>query len=197
MTYYADGNGNVSFSADGVSRSDSVTSIPEPPADSILRGGSKRYEWDSGSSSYVRIFPPLDKQSLFEKMKNQFESWEGSLSAGLNALDTLLSNYPILNQALSNGDTQAIKDRLDQADTDGILTTARANTLKNFVDGNWYRVKADNNVDLTSTVDPNPVGGVTLNDGDWVWLASQDATSDNGIYEADVATDPSSWNFLE
>jgi hypothetical protein len=49
------------------------------------------------------------------------------------------------------------------------------------------------NIDLGSATDPNPVDGVTLNDGDRVLLKDQLTGSENGIYVANTATDPSTW----
>lgn len=49
------------------------------------------------------------------------------------------------------------------------------------------------NIDLTSTTDPNPIDGYTLADGDRVLLKDQTAGSENGIYVASTATDPSTW----
>jgi hypothetical protein len=48
-------------------------------------------------------------------------------------------------------------------------------------------------VDLTSSVDPNPIDGVTLSDGDRILLTEQTDPTKNGIYIANTATDPSSW----
>lgn len=49
------------------------------------------------------------------------------------------------------------------------------------------------NVDLTSTTDPNPIDGVTLADGDRVLLKDQTDGTENGIYNAVTATDPTTW----
>jgi len=49
------------------------------------------------------------------------------------------------------------------------------------------------NIDLTSATDPNPIDGVTLNDGDRVLLKDQTTDSENGIYVSSTATDPTTW----
>lgn len=49
------------------------------------------------------------------------------------------------------------------------------------------------NIDLTSSTDPNPIDGVTLNDGDRVLLKDQTDATENGIYNAATATDPTTW----
>ena len=53
------------------------------------------------------------------------------------------------------------------------------------------------NIDLTSSTDPNPIDGVTLSDGDRVLLKNQSDATENGIYVANTATDPSTWSRSE
>lgn len=53
------------------------------------------------------------------------------------------------------------------------------------------------NIDLSSNTDPNPVDGITLSDGDRVLLKDQSTASENGIYVANTATDPTTWTRAE
>lgn len=55
------------------------------------------------------------------------------------------------------------------------------------------RAASTTNIDLTSATDPNPVDGVNLNDGDRVLLKDQTDATENGIYDAVTATDPTTW----
>lgn len=48
-------------------------------------------------------------------------------------------------------------------------------------------------IDLTSSTDPNPIDGYTLSDGDRVLLKDQSTGSENGVYVAQTAADPSTW----
>jgi len=48
-------------------------------------------------------------------------------------------------------------------------------------------------VDLSSSADPSPIDGVTLSDGDRVLLKDQTDATENGIYDAVTATDPTAW----
>jgi len=48
-------------------------------------------------------------------------------------------------------------------------------------------------IDLSSSVDPNPIDGYTISDGDRVLLKDQANAVENGIYEATTAADPSTW----
>jgi len=51
----------------------------------------------------------------------------------------------------------------------------------------------DANIDLSSSTDPNPVDGYTLSDGERILLKHQDDATENGIYDAVTATDPTTW----
>jgi len=73
---------------------------------------------------------------------------------------------------------------------------------KSYVDGvieglsikDSSRVATDGtNIDLTSAADPNPIDSVTLNDGDRILLKDQTDGTENGIYNAVTATDPTTW----
>jgi len=55
------------------------------------------------------------------------------------------------------------------------------------------RVCAESNIDLTSSTDPNPVDSVSLSDGDRVLLKQQTDGTENGVYIASTATDPTTW----
>ena len=51
----------------------------------------------------------------------------------------------------------------------------------------------DSNIDLTSSTDPNPIDGYTLSDGERILLKHQTDATENGIYDAVTATDPTTW----
>lgn len=80
------------------------------------------------------------------------------------------------------------------ADTDA-ATWGQVQALEAGIDwkGSVVAVTNGTNIDLSSSSDPNPIDGVTLSDGDRVLLKDQTTASENGIYEAVTATDPSSW----
>lgn len=81
-------------------------------------------------------------------------------------------------------------------------TNAQDAATKSYVDAleqaldikDAVRVATDGtSIDLTATTDPNPIDGITLSDGDRVLLKDQSTASENGIYDAVTATDPSTW----
>lgn len=49
------------------------------------------------------------------------------------------------------------------------------------------------NIDLTSTANPGLIDGISLNDQDRVLLKDQNDPTENGLYRARVASDPSTW----
>lgn len=55
------------------------------------------------------------------------------------------------------------------------------------------RVASTSNIDLTSSTDPNPIDGITVSNGDRILLKNQATDSENGVYDAVTATDPSTW----
>lgn len=55
------------------------------------------------------------------------------------------------------------------------------------------RVASTANIDLSVVADPSPVDGVTLADNDRILLKNQTTASENGIYVAVTAVDPTTW----
>jgi hypothetical protein len=53
------------------------------------------------------------------------------------------------------------------------------------------------NVDLGSPTDPNPIDGYTLSDGEFILLKDQTTATENGIYVANTAADPTTWTRRE
>lgn len=80
-------------------------------------------------------------------------------------------------------------------------------TTKEYVDGiaQGLEIKDSSDVatpqgrsiDLSSSADPNPIDGYTLQDGDRILLKEQSDATENGIYVANTATDPSTWTRSE
>ena len=55
------------------------------------------------------------------------------------------------------------------------------------------RVMLDSNIDLSVAADPNPVDGVTVLDGEVVFLNGQTDAKEKGPYVATTAADPTTW----
>jgi hypothetical protein len=77
----------------------------------------------------------------------------------------------------------------DAATKEFVESVAQGLTLKDSVRVSNH----DTNIDLSSTTDPNPIDGLTLNDGDRILLKHQTDLTENGIYDAVTATDPTTW----
>ena len=59
--------------------------------------------------------------------------------------------------------------------------------------GSQFGVATIYQYDFAAGSDPSPIDGVTLTDGDRVLLQNQTSTSENGVYDAATAADPSTW----
>jgi len=115
-----------------------------------------------------------------------------------------ITNFPLTNLSDVNVDGDG---RAQFPDLPSIATTTTPSktsdlTTKTYVDGvaqgleikDSVDVATDGtNVDLASSTDPNPIDGVTVADGEFVLLKNQSTASENGVYVANTATDPSTW----
>jgi hypothetical protein len=91
-------------------------------------------------------------------------------------------NNPVQQQSAPSADNElATKSYVDS--TDQGLDIKRSS-----------RVASTGSIDLTSSTDPNPIDGVTLNDGERILLKDQTDATNNGVYTAVTATDPTTWS---
>lgn len=100
------------------------------------------------------------------------DTMSGDLDMGSNSI-TSLADPTADSDGANKGYVDAVAEGLDIKESVVICT--------------------ETNIDLTSSTDPNPVDGVTLSDGDRVLLKEQTDGTENGIYVATTATDPSTW----
>lgn len=80
-----------------------------------------------------------------------------------------------------------------QIATTAFVTTAVGAISAGLDPKDSVRAATFSDIDLGVAADPNPVGGVTLANGDRVALMGQTAGAENGIYDAVTATDPTTW----
>lgn len=91
-------------------------------------------------------------------------------------------------------DTARVTNAGTPTDDTDLVTKSYADSLKEGLNvKDSVEAASTSNIDLTSTTDPNPVDGVTLDDGDRILLKDQTTGSENGVYDATTATDPSTW----
>jgi len=91
--------------------------------------------------------------------------------------------------------TNAITNLASPTQSSDAATKAYADSISESLDiKESVRVCTETNIDLTSSSDPNPVDGVTLSDGDRLLLKEQTDGTENGIYVATTATDPTTWS---
>jgi len=125
---------------------------------------------DAGDTVTLSI--PTDAVGVDELDESIAPTWTGEheFSAGITGLPEPTDD----SDAARKSYVDAIKQGLDAKDS-VVVTTAGTS------------------IDLTSSTDPNPIDSVTLADGDRVLLKDQTDASENGIYVAPTATDPTTW----
>lgn len=113
---------------------------------------------------------------------------DGSSDIGFSSTQTFTGNIDLASSG-------RIKNSPSPADPDDLAPKAYVDAIGQGLDiKDSVRVATDGvNIDLTSATDPNPVDGVTLADGDRVLLKDQTDATENGIYDAVTATDPTTW----
>jgi len=138
----------------------------------LLSGGNGITVSVDDENDTVTVALPSNSVTDDEIDESITPTWTGehTFAGGITGLPEPTS----LNDAATKKYTDAIKQGLDIKDP--------------------VRTSPTVNIDLTSTTDPNPVDDLTLSDGDRVLLQNQTTGSENGIYVASTATDPSTWS---
>jgi hypothetical protein len=149
-------------------------------------------------------------------VSNAGDTMSGSLNMGSNTItdiadptsaqDAATKSFTDTTYVDASGDTMS--GDLDMADTHTVVnlptpsassdaaTKAYADSVAEGLDiKDAVRVCTcdQGNIDLSSSSDPNPIDTVTLNDGDRILLIEQTDATENGIYDAVTATDPTTW----
>jgi len=120
--------------------------------------------------SYDDVTPAITLDDNF--VKNSGDAMTGDLQMGANSITNV-------------ADPANPKDAANKTYVDSLF---QGLDIKESV-----RATSTSNVDLTSSTDPGPIDGVSLNDGDRILLKNQTASSENGVYDAVTAADPSTW----
>lgn len=110
MKYVIDSNGNPSKVSDAVSTD--MRKVPEPPEDASVRGGGVEYQFDRELEKWVKV--ERDNRSVYQKILDKFQEWEGGQSAALDRMDTILSSSPTLKIAVDEDNVKVVKDRLQK-----------------------------------------------------------------------------------
>jgi WD40 repeat protein len=131
---------------------------------------------------------------------DQLDGFEESAFAKLDDNETITGDY-IFDGSTTIGTSGSLALNDNKITGVGDPINAKDAANKRYVDAveqaldlkDSVRVASTGNIDLASSTDPNPIDGVTLSDGDRVLLKDQTTASENGIYVAQTATDPSTW----
>lgn len=113
---------------------------------------------------------------------------DGSSDIGFSSTQTFTGNIDLASSGrIKNSPSPADPD--DLAPKAYVDSTAEGLNIKDSVAVSSHDV----NIDLTSTTDPNPLDGYTLQDGERIMLKHQNDATENGIYDAVDASDPTTW----
>lgn len=115
-----------------------------------------------------------------------------AISAVENNTDTLQISNGISMNSSSLSDLPTPSGATDAVTKEYVDGVAQGIEVKDSVD-----VTDTSGIDLTSSSDPNPIDGYTLQDGDRILLQSQGDATENGIYVASTAADPTTWTRAE
>lgn len=199
--YYTESRFDSSFSGkstDDLSEGSSNQYFSDTRARNALSAsGDLSYDSSSGDFS-VTTYKSSDFDSDFSS-KSTDDLSEGSNqyftdSRAISAIENNTSDL-VMSGDIDLGSTHKIKN-IPTPTADGEVAP------KKYVDAveqgldikDSVRVATDGtNVDLSSATDPGNLDGVSLSDGDRVLLKDQSTASENGIYDAVTASDPTTW----
>ncbi len=154
---------------------------------------------DAGGNAVTNILSLVvsdtgDDIRLRKDGSGNFELYNDSDGATLLTVDE--NTAEIITQGnIDLGNTHQIINLPDPTSPQDAATKSYVDAIEQGLDIKDSVVAATDgtNIDLSSSTDPNPIDGVTLSDSDRVLLKDQTTDSENGIWTAVTATDPSSW----
>lgn len=195
----ADGAGNFfqwdlganAANADGTTKI--ASNIPE-----YASGGANEGLW----RRMQLPFAGADTNDLTETNSPSLDGTDNAYFTNSRAIDAIegMSDTLQINNGVSLNSTNLTDLPTPTSGTDAVN--------KEYVDGVAQGLEVKDSVDatnttgidLTSTANPNPIdtdangnNGYTLSDGDRILLQGQSDATENGIYDAVTATDPSTW----
>jgi len=122
---------------------------------------------------------------------------DGDGTSTISVSDSFVKNGgDIMTGDLDMDGTNTVKNVADPVDDTDVATRAFVESIAqglNIKSSVRASTVSGLNVNLSSNSNPNPIDGVSLKDGDRVLLLEQDDRSENGIYNAVDADDPTTW----
>ena len=100
---------------------------------------TQAWKYDNGEITLAdtgTVIQPDGEQAIRD-ITDYFIASEGSTSAGLDRMDSLLTSYPTAEQSITQEYYDMAKDRIDKAETDGMLTAQEAMDIKAILDGTY------------------------------------------------------------
>lgn len=133
MYYLIDRNNNV------IASSEEDIFVPED-SEKIVESdigvvNVDRVKYENGKVKKKNM--PPNSSTVFRLFQEKFVEWEGSLDAGLDRMDKLLNTYPTADRAISQGNYDVAKNRINKAvkNSNLALTSQEAQTLTDILDG--------------------------------------------------------------
>ena len=199
--YYTESRFDSSFSGkstDDLSEGGSNQYFTDTRARNALSAsGDLSYDSSSGDFS-VTTYKSSDFDTDFSS-KSTDDLSEGSNqyftdSKAISAIEDNTSDL-VMSGDIDLGSTHKIKN-IPTPTADGEVAPKKyVDAIEQGLDiKDSVRIATDGtNVDLSSATDPGNLDGVSLSDGDRVLLKDQSTASENGIYDAVTASDPTTW----
>ena len=100
---------------------------------------TQAWKYDDGEITLAdtgTVIQPSPEEAI-RQITDYFINVEGDQSAGLDRLDSLLTSYPTAEQSINQEYYDMAKDRIDKAETDGMLTAQEAVDIKAILDGTY------------------------------------------------------------
>lgn len=200
--YYTESRFNSSFSGkstDDLSEGSTNEYFTNTRARNALSAsGDLSYDSSTGdfsvttykSSDFDSDFSSKSTDDLSEGSTNQYFSD----SRAISAIEDNTSDL-VMSGDIDLGSTHKIKN-IPTPTADGEVAPKKyVDAIEQGLDiKDSVRAGTDGkNVDLSSSADPGDIDGVSLSNGDRVLLKDQNTGSENGIYNATNATDPTTW----
>ena len=200
--YYTESRFNSSFSGkstDDLSEGSTNEYFTNTRARNALSAsGDLNYDSSAGdfsvttykSSDFDSDFSSKSTDDLSEGSTNQYFSD----SRAISAIEDNTSDL-VMSGDIDLGSTHKIKN-IPTPTADGEVAPKKyVDAIEQGLDiKDSVRAGTDGkNVDLSSSADPGDIDGVSLSNGDRVLLKDQNTGSENGIYNATNATDPTTW----
>jgi len=175
------GSNFISDVADPTNPQDAVTKTYADTTFVDVSGDTMSGDLQMGANNITNVNNPVNPKDAANKtyVDTTFVDAAGdTMSGDLDMDSNVVTNLPTPSAAS------------DAAPKEYVDSIAQSLDIKESV----VAATDGSNIDLTSSSDPGQIDGVTLTDEDRVLLKDQNTPSENGVYVATTASDPTTWS---